>query len=131
MSRRVSGRHYRLAVSVLAGFCVNVASAAGQAARPAVSGVELSRSVEATARQVHSSVVQIFATTYAPSQGLVVRSGDLVTTQRASGSGVILDPDGYIVTNAHVVRAARQVRVELPIAGGGTSILAVRSRSAG
>jgi serine protease Do len=75
--------------------------------------------------------VQIFATSYAPSQGLVARGGDLVTTQRAAGSGVILDADGYIVTNAHVVRAARQVRVELPVPGAGTSILAVRSRNVG
>jgi serine protease Do len=33
--------------------------------------------------------------------------------QRGSGSGVILDPDGYIVTNAHVVEGARRVRVML------------------
>ena len=46
-----------------------------------------------------SSVVQIFTTSYVPSAGVVAREADLVTTQRASGSGVIVDPEGYIVTN--------------------------------
>ncbi len=39
--------------------------------------------------------------------------------ERAVGSGVIVDPDGYIVTNAHVVKGADRVRVVLtpPITG--------------
>ena len=47
-----------------------------------------------------------------------------MTTQRASGSGVIVDPDGYIVTNAHVVQGAQRLRVELPAPVDGRSILA-------
>lgn len=39
----------------------------------------------------------------------------MLTTQRTAGSGVILDPDGYIVTNAHVVSGAIRVQVELPV----------------
>lgn len=38
----------------------------------------------------------------------------LVRSQRGSGSGVVVHPDGYIVTNAHVVGSARQVQVLLP-----------------
>ena len=75
----------------------------------------MSASLEATVRQVEPAVVEIFATSYAPGDGLVPRTADLVTTQRASGSGVIVDPDGYIVTNAHVVRGAQRLRVELPM----------------
>jgi serine protease Do len=32
---------------------------------------------------------------------------------RASGSGVIVDPEGYIVTNAHVVAGAQSIRVRM------------------
>lgn len=34
--------------------------------------------------------------------------------QRSLGSGVIVDPKGYIVTNAHVVEKADRIRVSLP-----------------
>jgi serine protease Do len=36
-----------------------------------------------------------------------------VALQQSAGSGVIVSPDGYIVTNAHVVAGATQVRVQL------------------
>src|SRR5262249_38684243 len=36
-----------------------------------------------------------------------------ITRQRASGTGVILSADGYIITNAHVVANARRVRVRV------------------
>ena len=94
---------------------------------PAIS--DLSRSIEATTQRVTPSVVEIFATSYRPGQGLVPRAADLVTTERASGSGVIVDPAGYIVTNAHVVAGAQRLQVEVPIPVTGTSILATRSRT--
>jgi serine protease Do len=34
-------------------------------------------------------------------------------TQEAAGSGVIIDSDGYIITNNHVVQGARDIQVEL------------------
>ena len=94
-----------------------------------VSAGDLSSVLEATTRAVSPAVVEIFATAFAPGQGILPRTADLVTTQRASGSGVIVDTDGYIVTNAHVVRGAQRVRVELPISPAGQSILATRSRT--
>jgi len=36
-----------------------------------------------------------------------------VGMQQKIGSGVIVDPDGYIVTNAHVIRGAQHVRVSV------------------
>src|SRR5687768_9817648 len=93
--------------------------------------VDVSRSVEATTRSVMPAVVEIFATSYRPGQGLVPRAADLVTTERASGSGVIVDPDGYIVTNAHVVPGAQRLQVEMPIPVTGTSILRSEERRVG
>jgi serine protease Do len=90
---------------------------------------EMSASLEAAVRQVEPAVVEIFTTSYAPADGLVPRSADLVTTQRASGSGVIVDAEGYVLTNAHVVRGANRLRVEIAAGAGGTSILASRSRT--
>ncbi len=74
-------------------------------------------------------MVEIFATSYAAGDGVVARTGDLVSTQRASGSGVLVDPTGYIVTNAHVVRGAQRLRVELSLPEDGRSILRTRARS--
>jgi serine protease Do len=73
---------------------------------------EISTSFEEVSKNVTKSVVQIYTTGYGPSQG-----GDLapITVQRGTGSGVILDPNGYIVTNAHVVELARQVKVLIPL----------------
>jgi serine protease Do len=108
-----------------------VASAAWGQTKPAAKPdqFDLSTILAATARAVGPAVVQIFATAQVPSDGLVPHSTDLVSTQRASGSGVIVDADGYIVTNAHVVRGAHQLRIEVPVPASGTSILAVSSRS--
>jgi serine protease Do len=85
--------------------------------------VSLDAQLEALARRVAPSVVQVLAIGYASSPGaLLARTG-------SSGSGVIVDADGWIVTNAHVVEAARSVRVDLlPPPASGSSILRPRSR---
>ena len=98
--------------------------AAGAPANPDVSAV-----FEATTRLATPAVVEIFATAYVPGAGAAPRSSDLISAERGSGSGVIVDPEGYIVTNAHVVRDAQRVQVELPLPTTGRSIMAVRSRT--
>jgi len=105
------------------------ASAQPRPRLPATTAADLSSSLEATTRQVSPAVVEIFATSYPAREGLVPRTGDLVTPERASGSGVIVAADGYIVTNAHVVRGSQRLRVEIPLATNGQSVLARRSRT--
>jgi serine protease Do len=57
-------------------------------------------------------VVQISVTRYVPKdESTGGRTGLTLGRQQAIGSGVIIDPDGYIVTNAHVVAGAQSIRV--------------------
>ena len=127
VSMRVLRRPWAAALVILV-----VTGVAGQAqTKPSVAPAaeQLSRSTEALAARVSPSVVQIFSTSYVPAEEVVPRAADLVTTQRASGSGVIVDPGGFIVTNAHVVTGAQRLRVDLPRPVTSPSILAARSRT--
>ena len=84
-------------------------AAAAQVVAPARGAADLSglsRDLQALSERVKPAVVQVLITGYAAADGQLVK-------QRASGSGVILDPDGYVITNAHVVRGARRVQVAL------------------
>jgi len=77
---------------------------------------ELSTRLEGLSRRVSRSLVQIFSTGYVlGGEGETGTSAAVVTRQRATGSGVILSADGYIVTNAHVVSHAHRVRVRLAV----------------
>jgi serine protease Do len=110
------------------------ASAQGGTARvPALS--DLSRSLQDLSAKVSPSVVQIFVTGYAVPDEEDQRATGEPHVERTSGSGVILDADGYIVTNAHVVQNATRIEVELPFeaSGGapGRSILKRRGRIVG
>lgn len=94
---------------------------------------QLSGSFEALAKKVSPSVVQLQVTGYAAlDEGSHGEIGLVVGRQRVVGSGVIIDPDGYIVTNAHVAANGQRIRVMLPPAGDTTAlpgVLSARSRS--
>src|SRR5579872_4728194 len=74
---------------------------------------DLSTALESLSRRAGRAVVQVFST------GFVLNddddSGDaaLLTRQKSTGSGVIFSADGYVVTNAHVVKGGRQIEVQL------------------
>ncbi len=73
--------------------------------------VRLSNSFEDLAKQISPAVVQILATGH--SLGVGSSESSLLSRQSSGGSGVILDREGYIVTNAHVVEGASRVQVLL------------------
>ncbi len=75
---------------------------------------------ELTAR-VSPSIVQVQVTGYRALEDKSQDEANLIGRQRSLGSGVIVDPDGYIITNAHVVKGAQRVRVVLTPATAGDS----------
>jgi len=122
--------HVLIAIAVLA-LSGSPAEAQVHRAAAVAAAADMSAVLEATARLASPAVVEIFTTWHVPGEGVVARTGDLVTTERASGAGVIVDPDGFIVTNAHVVRGAERLRIELPASPKGASILGTRRRTVG
>jgi serine protease Do len=80
---------------------------------PADMLVQVSGSLQQLARKVSPAVVQIQVAGFGPGEGGDHRTTALIVRQHALASGVILDPDGYIMTNAHVVQGAQRIRVVL------------------
>ena len=75
---------------------------------------------ELTAR-VSPSVVHIEVVGYEPSDDKDASENRIFTKQRGSGSGMILDSEGYIVTAYHVIEGARRIRVEVDSNAYGTA----------
>jgi len=96
-------------------FTLWAASASAQTPSLATFSGEL----QALVRQVGPSVVQINVSGYALAEVSGSSTADtLLERQRSTGSGVIVDAAGFIVTNYHVVSGARRVQVVLPPADG-------------
>lgn len=126
-----------LGAAVVAAVVVLGSSPPVRAQRPAAAAMslgDLSRSLQDLSTRVGASIVQIFVTGYTPPEDAEPHDG-LPVLQRTSGSGVIVDRGGYIVTNAHVVEHATRIEVQLPLGatGGdpGRSILGRRGRILG
>jgi serine protease Do len=121
--------------AALAAIALSAPQAAGQSP-PRIGALgDLSRSLQELSHKVGASVVQIFVTGYAAPDADDARGAGLPVLERTSASGVVVDPDGYVVTNAHVVEHATRLEVELPLTatGGdpGRSIISRRGRTLG
>ena len=75
---------------------------------------DLDSSLEKVVAKVAPAVVQIVVNGYGPLEDRAHTDTSRIVRQHAIGAGVIVDSDGYIITNAHVVEGAERIRVILP-----------------
>ncbi len=128
ISPRLALRLFRALCSALF-LLLHLPAANGQAQDHSTDALrKFNESVDALIKKVSPSVVQILVTGYGPlEEGEHGNTNTLIGRQRAIGSGFVIDPSGYIVTNAHVVKGAQRVRVVLPSANADGSVDAALS----
>jgi len=92
-----------------------VCSLSAQVRSPAAASPleQFSAAIENLARTSSAAVVQISVRGRAPLEDSVAQKAGFTSNQRGTGSGVIIDPNGYIVTNAHVITNARHIEVSV------------------
>ncbi len=127
MSQRYRCGVGRGSIRILAAFCLggwcllSAVTALAAQAPPTRADLlhQLSASTEALVKRISPSVVQVMVTGYAPvDESSRNGTGLVIGRQRSIGAGVIIDADGYIMTNAHVIGTGGRVQVTLPPTGG-------------
>lgn len=74
---------------------------------------DLDNSLQELAAKVSPAVVQITVSGYRPIKDPEHSDSAKIAHASVIGSGIIVDPEGYIMTNAHVVEGAQRIRVML------------------
>jgi serine protease Do len=130
-SRTLRKSPISLSTMILAVFCIGLSSGypAQAQERPADNTLrKLNESVDALIKKVSPSVVQILVTGYGPVESSERgNTAVVIGRQRAIGSGFVIDADGYILTNAHVVNGAQRVQIVVPAANTDTSLQSILS----
>jgi serine protease Do len=79
---------------------------------------ELNRAMMSLADRVSPAVVQIQVMGFRPTEGPGKVEAAFVARQHVIGSGLVVDPAGYIITNAHVIHGAQRIQVLVPTSRG-------------
>ena len=74
---------------------------------------QFSNSMDELTARVSTAVVQVRVTGYRAVEDKDEDETGMIGRQRSLASGVIVDPNGCIITNAHVVKGAQRIRVFL------------------
>lgn len=76
---------------------------------------QLNNSLETLVAKVSPAVVEVRVTGFGPAEDNAGNKTAVLERQITLGSGVIVDRDGYIITNAHVVSNARSIEVAVTV----------------
>ena len=110
-----------LALGVLAGLCgPGPARAQSTASAPLHA---LNAAIAKLTAKVRPSVVQVLVTGYRAVDSRKPDGSIVIGKVHGTGAGAIVDADGYIVTNAHVVEGAERIRIVLHAPAAGASPL--------
>lgn len=140
---RAGKTHATVIISIVIALLIGTTGASAQASKPAATEplpkiasphpseanvtewpavlAQLDSDLQALAAKASPAVVQILVTGYGPLKEEDRSQTALIVRQHAVGSGVIVDANGYIMTNAHVVEGAQRIRVALPLPMGDSS----------
>jgi serine protease Do len=74
---------------------------------------EMSATFQELAKRVSPAIVEVMVTGYGAANEEDQNASSAVGRERSLGAGIIVESDGYIITNYHVVKGADRVRVLL------------------